>query len=324
MQKKLEYIDTAKGILITLVIIGHILIYTTHTGTIFFKIIYAFHMPAFFMISGILFDVEKWKKQSLKKFVMVKAKHIIIPYFFFEIIGMFFHQMIYIGERPSLAKSLCGIFTLRCNVGADWYLPTYFIAIVLYFIYAKYGNKYIGIASSIIVLAIVVSVGGDATNHFIIVVVRCLIGYALIFIGHELKGVFTKDGNIAFQIISLVILCLSAIINHRVELYYCIISNPILFLAGAVSGTYFLLNVAKFMHNRAVIYIGQNTLPILGTHQNIIDLLNWFFGQVSTIKFFGFVILVIILGELIIVLIMNKICPALIGKISTKEKVENQ
>lgn len=317
MQKKLEYMDTAKGILIILVMIGHILIYTTHTDTIFFKIICAFHMPAFFMISGILFDVEKWKKQSLKKFIIVKAKRIIIPYFFFEIIGMFFYQMIYIGERPSLVKSLCGIFTLRCNVGADWYLPTYFVAIILYLIYVKYGNKYIGIISSINIFGIAVIIGGDTANHFLIVIVRCLIGYALIIIGKELKNFYLKDRNVSFLILSFVVLCISAIVNTRVELYYCIISNPVLFLIGSVSGTYFILNIAKLIENRAMCYVGENTLPILGTHQNVIDLLNYFFGQITTWSFAIFTFIIIFVCEAIIVFLTNKICPTLIGKRNT-------
>ena len=50
-------IDNAKGILITLVVIGHMLLPiqgTTRGVTNFFYMIYAFHMPAFVFISGLL------------------------------------------------------------------------------------------------------------------------------------------------------------------------------------------------------------------------------------------------------------------------------
>lgn len=50
-------LDNAKGILITLVVIGHMLLPiqgTTRGVTNFFYMIYAFHMPAFVFISGLL------------------------------------------------------------------------------------------------------------------------------------------------------------------------------------------------------------------------------------------------------------------------------
>lgn len=42
MKKRLEYIDISKGILIILMVIGHI-----WQGGFVFNLIYAFHMPAF-------------------------------------------------------------------------------------------------------------------------------------------------------------------------------------------------------------------------------------------------------------------------------------
>lgn len=57
MKERNLKLDNAKGILITLVVIGHMLLPiqgTTRGVTNFFYMIYAFHMPAFVFISGIL------------------------------------------------------------------------------------------------------------------------------------------------------------------------------------------------------------------------------------------------------------------------------
>lgn len=57
MKERNLKLDNAKGILITLVVIGHMLLPiqgTTRGVTNFFYIIYAFHMPAFVFISGLL------------------------------------------------------------------------------------------------------------------------------------------------------------------------------------------------------------------------------------------------------------------------------
>lgn len=57
MKERNLKLDNAKGILITLVVIGHMLLPiqgTTRDVTNFFYMIYAFHMPAFVFISGLL------------------------------------------------------------------------------------------------------------------------------------------------------------------------------------------------------------------------------------------------------------------------------
>lgn len=312
-KERLNYIDTAKGILMILVVLGHVLINANSIGTVLFKIIYAFHMPAFFIISGILFNTEKWKKRLLKEFVVSRAKHILVPYLFFEIVGLIFHQIVYMGNKPSIANSVLGIFTINCNVGADWFLITYFIAMILYFCCEKYGNKYVRIILLVIAFGFVFSINGNTTEHIPIVIGRCLIGYAFIYIGHAMKKYFLES-NVVLVILSLIILCISAIINPRVELYFCIVSNPIFFLIGSISGTYFILNFSKLIQNKITNYIGQNTIPILGTHQNILDLLVWLFGYVTTIKYFVFTLIIVFIGEAIILLVANRICPALIGK----------
>ena len=56
MPKRIEYIDIAKGIGILLVVMGH-----NDFGLVspfFYKLIYSFHMPLFFFVSGMLFNKD--------------------------------------------------------------------------------------------------------------------------------------------------------------------------------------------------------------------------------------------------------------------------
>lgn len=55
---RMLYIDISKGILIILVVIGHILNFEYFLTKSIKTIIYTFHMPAFFVISGILIKPE--------------------------------------------------------------------------------------------------------------------------------------------------------------------------------------------------------------------------------------------------------------------------
>ena len=64
MKERLEYIDTARGILIILVVIGHI----WQAGFVH-NFIYSFHMPAFFFISGMLMSHTRAYDKKYIQFV---------------------------------------------------------------------------------------------------------------------------------------------------------------------------------------------------------------------------------------------------------------
>jgi len=72
---RLDWIDAAKGIGIILVLIGHCNIPNVN------DYIYLFHMPLFYVISGMCWNVEKNKAIPFKEFALKKYRGYIIPYF---------------------------------------------------------------------------------------------------------------------------------------------------------------------------------------------------------------------------------------------------
>ena len=68
-------IDIAKGFALFLVVLGHVV--TMH-HTIF-RWIYAFHMPAFFFLSGMTFRPEKYP--SCLDYIKKRGRTLIFPYF---------------------------------------------------------------------------------------------------------------------------------------------------------------------------------------------------------------------------------------------------
>ena len=80
--KREKYLDIARGIATIMVIIGHCdYRYTESWLTTW---IYSFHMPLFFIISGILFRPEKY--DGFKHFLKKKVKGLVVPYLIFSII----------------------------------------------------------------------------------------------------------------------------------------------------------------------------------------------------------------------------------------------
>lgn len=80
-------IDIAKGITIILVIIGHAL--PSLNGevpkgfpSVLMQVIYSFHMPVFFFLSGLLAKKILYLKKIEWGFLASKAKRLMIPYFF--------------------------------------------------------------------------------------------------------------------------------------------------------------------------------------------------------------------------------------------------
>ena len=76
--KRLDYLDVAKGIGILLVILGH-----CQLGRIgrAHSLIYSFHMPLFFFISGVCFS----NKYTFSTLAVKRFRQIILPTIYFSI-----------------------------------------------------------------------------------------------------------------------------------------------------------------------------------------------------------------------------------------------
>lgn len=127
MDKRIEYLDIAKGILIITVILSH-------SPWTFAQYMYWFHMPAFFMISGLLYrDGIDFKKQLLKFY---------IPYFSFSVIDILFNFIIDpgTGSIRSFATSFVNyIYSGKAVWGVFWFIPVLFIS---KFIFSKLRDHF--------------------------------------------------------------------------------------------------------------------------------------------------------------------------------------
>lgn len=82
--KRLEFIDALKGFTIFLVIWGHTIMQLGGYPNFTYSIIYSFHMPLFFIISGFFFNSSL--KLTLKDFLLKKSFQLLYPWFLWCII----------------------------------------------------------------------------------------------------------------------------------------------------------------------------------------------------------------------------------------------
>ena len=126
--ERMDFLDIAKGIGIILVIIGH----TGFCSDGLQKFIYIFHMPLFFMISGILLRYKNGYEEAPASFVKRQVRRLLIPYFAFGVIRIviqaitYFTQEVYSGvEGVFIARDIIDTL-LFCGGSALWFLPALF------------------------------------------------------------------------------------------------------------------------------------------------------------------------------------------------------
>ncbi|MEE1211722.1 MAG: acyltransferase family protein [Treponema sp.] len=113
--KRIEWIDTAKFIGIFLMITGHVM-EEINMRVLLYHYIYSFHMPLFFILSGITFSSNKPLKVSIKNFFV----QLIIPYIFFYCLDYIFWFFVSFLRHPEIfernlydgfIKPFIGLFT---------------------------------------------------------------------------------------------------------------------------------------------------------------------------------------------------------------------
>lgn len=315
--KRIDYFDTAKAYLIVLVVLGHISIvmnpgYDKLYLTVFQVFIYTFHMPAFFIIHGILFNNEKWKKVPIKDFILKRVYTYIVPYMFFEIIGVLW-RAIFLNQ--DLLTGLYNMITIRCNVGADWFLPALFMGSLLYFIYVKHSNRIYGIVSVIISFFLPIFMSG---NQLTIIIGRGLLAYGFIMIGHFGRNIFLSEKikRLIFIFAAFMVTGVVALIGLKWagnDFYGCVVKNPVTFVVGGISGTYMILGLSQYLKHKFISLVGRNTLTIMGTHQLIIYAMTVYI-QVWGIEMGILLFIAILIFEVAVVYLLNRFLPFCIGK----------
>ncbi len=86
-----HYLDNLKGLLIFLVILGHTIqgLICDYQSNLLFRMIYSFHMPLFFFISGYL----TWKKVPDSRLLAKRTKQLLLPFLVWAFISPLFYHL---------------------------------------------------------------------------------------------------------------------------------------------------------------------------------------------------------------------------------------
>jgi fucose 4-O-acetylase-like acetyltransferase len=159
MDKRVDYIDLAKAVAIILVIVGHCFWH----GVILDRLIYAFHMPLFFIISG-FFVKELNFKEGVKKY----SKAYLKPYFLTCAIILFVTLICCYRDGNNLLETIrtwlvttmfasgwsggSELFATIPMIGQIWFLVAIFWSCFLYSLLKKYDLKWRLIITTLLLL----------------------------------------------------------------------------------------------------------------------------------------------------------------------------
>ena len=79
-KERIQWIDQLRGMAIFLVILGHVDLPNKVNG-----LIYSFHMPLFFIITGLTMNNQKLSVMNIKEYILGQVKQLLIPYIWMKL-----------------------------------------------------------------------------------------------------------------------------------------------------------------------------------------------------------------------------------------------
>lgn len=335
-KKRIHFLDISKTIGIFIVVLGHYGYYLEipFKNSILWNMehfITLFHMPLFFIISGVLHN----NSNSLKKLWVTLVR----PYILLNIICIIIGLILFNDFNFSIfIRNLGGIIT-----GADFNGSFLLYSGPLWFVYSlalikvlfgSIGSKiYINIIIGI--FAMIVMYKGNILPFRLD---SSLVGYVFFYIGYYCKNIIKLISNIkkihafVLLIFSFFLLRVVAIYNLDFNNCQCLSINagyyglyPILFLFSGILGTvciFLLSRLLDFLYNDFTRFISDVCIIILSFHQIIYfiyrEVINHILGNIFIDYgyniFYALITAVIVFSTCCLIALVCKIyCPIVLG-----------
>ncbi|WP_082676591.1 acyltransferase family protein [Shouchella shacheensis] len=274
MSERVKWIDAAKGLGIILVVMSHAPIEDSLRAFLF-----AFHMPLFFYLSGVVF---RPRDVSIGAFMKKKARSLLLPYLLFSIVTYmiwFFatrHFPFTSGEGVNPLVPLSGIFLstpenyqLTYNP-AIWFLTCLFVVELLFFLYYRLsGGRFLVL---FLLLCAIGGYGASVMDLYVpwngVVAVTAVVFYGLGFLTKHLwrhvswvKVLPLITGLLLFTNY------IQSLNSERIDMRGAVYGEFGYFYLAAFAGMVAtILLCMKLERSSFLIFLGQNSIVILLLH----------------------------------------------------------
>lgn len=290
MKNRNYWLDIAKGITIILMVVGH-----TPLPDIVSHFIYAFHMPLFFIASGLVSNYEKY---SLMDYIKHKSYTLLLPFVCYSTIVAFL--MYFIGELDVIDYIKSG-----WRGYALWFIPILFMASVLVRITFLAKKRYVRRFIMLCFLYI-----GYSLRHYEISLPWSLsvLPYAsfLVMLGKELAD-YKKRIEIPCHYWDILLLAIiTATISYlwKLDLAWNLITPIIPLTLGAITGTLMVFRLSVWIRNASTMFsniftkVGRETYVVVAFSQVTVMCINYLFTLNPLLKYAILVIVLILLKHL--------------------------
>ena len=339
---RLDYLDIAKCITIFLVMVGHCV---GNTENPFYRCaIYYFHMPLFFIVSGVVtrkHQTTKYDLKHYKDFLIKNVFSLLIPYFIWALIYSNFSY----SNIPHIIYGSWQSLKTGSTLTSLWFLPCLFLARIEMELVLHSSNLFPKINRHLYALiwAIIAFVIGfnlpKLENGYPFCFDISIVALAYMLVGYAYKEYLNKLENksISYQIIMLIVYIGLYIfgITYEDQIYLVLMcgseyGNIALMLLNSFSGCGIIITISIILSKyvlldseskirRAMLWIGKNTIGIYLIHKPFLQEI-----VVSTLTNFGcslYSFPVALVAATItfpisigIVYVINKYLPSLFGR----------
>lgn len=342
-KNRIHYLDVAKAIGIILVIVGHI--EKNHLSESVSGFIFSFHMPLFFIVSGMIIRLKKEAEEPLFVLLKKKACALLVPYFWFSLIYIIIDivRLIMGYDEPTvIISALINTFTLYAD-STLWFLPALFIADITFIILNNRLKSlspfvFIGMAAiGYIIEKFWLKSFGDSIFSVIFinimsVFIRGFIATVFVMIGFMVFNIIPKEkpaiikriiafvsGAVALTGVFFLSKANITVDMRRIELGMV----PVFFLTSVLGTLGVTLISVSIWKLKFLEFFGRNTLIIMCSHLNFYILfwsmqyalfLNNYINHAKSYIFVLNVVIACLLMETVLIFIIRKCFPFVIGR----------
>ncbi len=273
---RVEWIDTAKALGIILVVLGH----TYDIPHWLYCLIYGFHMPLFFLLSGLTYRYDP--NISFGNYVIKLAKAYLLPYITLAFINLILHSLwlLYLGQLNLhiIGRFLVG--TLYCyatmewmpNCSPLWFLCAIFLSKFFLFLFYRlfHGNKF-RISCAIVICGLIAWLLSLSTlPRLPWNILPAMMGSIFLWTGHllrENKEFLSRGWSRATILPILLSLALSPWLMDNVpgmnQNFY---DNVLLFLISGFGGSFLLILLSTQIKRISFLtnFVGKHTVILMG------------------------------------------------------------
>ena len=258
--ERIPLYDEARGIAIFLVIIGHC-IASIHNPIN--QAILSFHMPLFFVISGMLLNRKKINAKKVKFYIQKKQRHLLRPQVTLGIFECIFIMLCGLSQTHSF--SMLSFGDIIHAIFRWWFLLVLFqislISIFIRNIVLENTIRQIVFGITLACIVILQQCGIILQNK-----IPCFVNvvpFALMFymIGFYAQKLFTNTKLFMLPICVFVVAILSQI-NEPVLMYGNQYGNFGIFLMTSLCGSYAVIGISQRVHSSFFIWLGKVSIIV--------------------------------------------------------------